>query len=477
MGNPKRKIKNKSMKRKITIPFLIILILIPVISLGAMNIFMRRYIYNGIQEQLYHTVNTTRVIIKKELSEIIYETDAEKIEKSIDNLNRVLMASTTTLNTQLMLFDHNGDVIYPSNYEHSFMTPEIISKLQLELAEFNIREMFEIRTDENHVGVMGYRLTELPISNIPYIVFVSSMDVADPLFATLNTILITVMLAGTFIGALLASKIAGRVSKPLHELTIASRDISERKEYNHKAQTDISEIVHLNDSISEMSKKLNIYHNAQKSFLQNASHEIKTPLMSIQGYAEGIEKGMLKDSEKAAKIIKEESIRLNEIINDLLTISRIENLNYSPEFKTGEINGIVKEYVKKASGMAIKEKKSIKFDPSPEDIDIRYNETLLSRCIINIVGNAVRYARECVEVTVKKQKEFAVIEIRDDGEGINPEDVEHIFERFYKGKGGQQGLGLAIAKSAATAMGGDILAENTDSGALFKIFIPVHTNK
>ena len=196
-----------------------------------------------------------------------------------------------------------------------------------------------------------------------------------------------------------------------------------------------------------MSKRLTDLDKAQKLFLQNASHEIRTPLMSIQGYAEGISKGIFSDTTKSADIICVESKRLNQLVDELLTLSRIENNTDESEFYVLNLSDVMKEVVQKIEGYALREQKKINVMLPPDVIMIKANDALLSQAMINIISN---------------------------GDGIPVQDLPHIFDRFYKGKNGNFGLGLAIVKSAILSLKGSIRAYN-ENGAVFEIKFQVIT--
>ena len=196
-----------------------------------------------------------------------------------------------------------------------------------------------------------------------------------------------------------------------------------------------------------MSKRLTDLDKAQKLFLQNASHEIRTPLMSIQGYAEGISKGIFSDTTKTADIICEESKRLNQLVDELLTLSRIENNTDESEFYVLNLSDVMKEVVQKIEGYALRVLKKINVMLPPDVIMIKANDALLSQAMINIISN---------------------------GDGIPVQDLPHIFDRFYKGKNGNFGLGLAIVKSAILSLKGSIRAYN-ENGAVFEIKFQVIT--
>jgi len=222
-----------------------------------------------------------------------------------------------------------------------------------------------------------------------------------------------------------------------------------------------------------MSNRIETYDKAQKSFLQNASHELKTPLMSIQGYAEAIENGIIPDVKSAAIIIKNESKKLDQLLTELLILSRIDNQNYELELKKTSLNEIMKEYIARLEGIALKVKKKINYIPPVQQFEIPFDESLFTQIFMNVANNALRYAKETVTISISKSGDNAVIEIQDDGPGINSKDLPYLFERFYKGEGGQFGLGLAIANSATQAMKGTIKALNTDKGAKFEITLPI----
>lgn len=465
----------KSIKSKILLPFVLTLTITPLITLMVFNIYFRSYIDNGVVKQLQNTVKTTKVLIKSELSQTIYETDQDKITKSITNLNKILRTSKIALNTELLLFKETGEMIYPTSYENTFLNQTLIGNIRDKLTNIDSNEVIHIGLEGQRYSITGYRLTEIPIKNIPYIVFISSMDESDPVFMTINVVLLSVMLFGILIGILVSFRIAKSVETPLKELCYVANMIGEREKFELHQKTNISEINQLSDSIIKMGDKIEIYDNAQKAFLQNSSHELKTPLMSIQGYAEGIENAIFPDPKMAGTVIKEESQKLDRLISQLLMLSRIDNQNYLESLEKHNLNDVIKDYRQRCEGLALKSKKFIIFNDSSDNLIIWYNESLFTQCFMNVVSNAIRYAKETITIDVFKENETAIIYVTDDGVGISQEDISHVFDRFYKGQNGQSGLGLAIAKASIIAMKGAINAQNTDSGARFVLTFPIAT--
>ena len=197
--------------------------------------------------------------------------------------------------------------------------------------------------------------------------------------------------------------------------------------------------------------------------------------MSIQGYAEGISKGIFSDTKKTSDIIVEESKRLNTLVEELLTLSRIDNNSYKKEFEVLNLSELIQECVSRINGYATKENKELNLSIECENLLVNIDDTLLIQAVINVISNCIKYAKSKVDIYTFKKDNNAIIKISDDGNGFSPHDLPHIFERFYKGKQGNFGLGLSIAKSSVEYMNGDISPYN-ENGAVFEISIPLYSN-
>ena len=463
----------RGMKTSLLIPFSTVLLIIVAINVLAFRYFVKRYVHDGIREQLVYTATGSKVLIKKEIAEVLFEEDTTKIATVLQELNRILRSAKTNLNVELMLFSETGEMIYPSDTAGTFLDEELIRGIRETLKELDDIHPRTISSDAVDAAVVGYRLTELPISNIPYVVFASSLDVADGVRNTVTGMMVLLLALAGIAGIVLISRLADRVVDPVRNLSDAARRIGERRRFVPGPESNIREIDHLTASIHEMSDRIDSYDNAQRAFLQNASHELRTPLMSIQGYAEGIEKGLFPDPAKAGAIIGEESRKLNKLLAELLMLSRIENRNYEAAPDKAVLNDFIREYAHTLEGLALKGGRTVEYHLCDEPLTVLYNETLFGQCFMNVAGNAIRYSEHRVTISVYREDRSAVIAVEDDGKGVDPGDLPHLFERFYKGPGGQFGLGLAIAKTAIEAMGGDIRAMNGARGARFLIRIPL----
>lgn len=192
-------------------------------------------------------------------------------------------------------------------------------------------------------------------------------------------------------------------------------------------------------------KQLDDSDRKMKQFFQNVSHELKTPIMSIQGYAEGIEQGLIQDTEKAARVILSESDRMTGMVNEILELSKLESGTIQANFTQTDVSQVLYECLERLEPLAKKE--GIFFDVDVEDsVVLSCDSDLIEKVFLNILTNALRYANETIEISLHTVKNMVKISILDDGNGLTEEDAKHIFERFYRGKKGCSGVGLALAK-------------------------------
>lgn len=299
------------------------------------------------------------------------------------------------------------------------------------------------------------------------VIYISNNIFARNLMWVMDIALLLILVSTSILGLIFIKKLSKTISSPLSVLTESALQIEKGNYITIEENTSSTEIYSLIGQINKMSRSLENYDDVQKKFLQDASHELKTPLMSIQGYAEGIENEVFSNPKEIACHITEESKRLNRLVEQLLTLSRIENENYSNNFEIINIADISKDYVQRLEGLAMKSNKKIELI-SDDEVYVNIDEDLMAQIFTNIISNGLKYAKTKVCVNIKKIDGFAVITFIDDGEGILEKDLPHVFDRFYKGKNGNYGLGLAISKTAVKYMKGKISAYNED-GAAFKI--------
>jgi len=225
--------------------------------------------------------------------------------------------------------------------------------------------------------------------------------------------------------------------------------------------------------------------NTRRDFVANVSHELKTPITSIKGFVETLLAGALKEPDNAEnflKIVAKQAERLNEIIDDLLTLSRIEqDAERRQIFLTGQkIKRTLQSAVQVCEAKAAAKKIALELN-CPEDLRAQINPPLLEQALVNLVDNAVKFSEPGKVVRVEAQREGSqvIIRVRDQGPGISPEHLPRVFERFYRidagrsRKVGGSGLGLAIVKHIALAHGGNVtVTSSPGQETVFSLYVP-----
>ncbi len=231
------------------------------------------------------------------------------------------------------------------------------------------------------------------------------------------------------------------------------------------------------EDITDM-KKL---EKMRSQFVANVSHELKTPLTSIKGFSETLK--YVEDEETRNKfldIINEESERLTRLINDILSLSAIEQTRVSKRERILVVKEMEKIY-SLLSPRADSRKITLVFDQK-EDLVIRGNRDQFKQMILNLADNALKYTKEngTVTLSLERSEDFALITVKDTGEGIPKKHLDRIFERFYRVDKsrdrvmGGTGLGLAIVKHIVLSFDGTISVESVvQKGTIFKIYLPL----
>jgi len=220
-------------------------------------------------------------------------------------------------------------------------------------------------------------------------------------------------------------------------------------------------------------------------FVANVSHELKTPLTSIKGYAETLRRGALEDVDSRDKFldrIEANADRLNALISDLLALSRLEKTSNDLNWEVFDTEHFIEKLDSTFMPSLTRKKQSLNFDFKSPRLEGDRNK--LEQVFTNLIDNAVRYTPEGSHFHVKQTTDdkFWYFEVSDNGPGISSEHLPRIFERFYRiasdrnRESGGTGLGLAIVKHAVAVHGGSINVESTiGKGTKFHIQIPRHS--
>lgn len=452
----------KKIGSKLLFTYMIILMVAFAATDVTFQLLSRNYLINSTKQQL----KTEGQEIAKILSTAPLQ--AQNINEKIAVVRRTVKTAGRLIDADIIVTNKEGKVIFKS-------LENIDKKLAALIA------------DQGNRTVRGYVSQRVPIMNKSgdakgYILLFTQVKNVYALNRLMRgTQLISFAVAGifAFIMGLLFEK---RLTGPLKILMNKIENLSTEKSLRQKAETDPvdveiktgDEIEELDLCFREMIERLKHFDAQQIRFLQNTSHELKTPLMSIQGYAEAIKDGVVEgaEAEESLGIIIEQCQRLKKTVEEITYLTKLENADESFVFENIRLSDIIEKAIR--SMKPLTGEKSIRLVVLPEIQSTgMYDEEKLTRAVLNILSNAVRYAEKQIEMRIEDGKEWVRIVISDDGPGLKAGEAEKVFDRFYKGEKGHTGIGLAIAKAVAEGHGGSIKAHNGyENGAVFEMKLP-----
>lgn len=266
---------------------------------------------------------------------------------------------------------------------------------------------------------------------------------------------------------LLSLFITKRLIQPLMNLKQELKKVKERHFTEVRLIEAGGEIGAVAQTVYEMAGELHRFNQVQKQFFQNASHELKTPLMSIAGYAEGIRDGIFEGEglRKGLDVILGESGRLGKLVTEMTLLAKLDSEEdiFKPERVS--LNELMTETEERVNPLMVKKGLSLIITcPENKELFIMADRDKLLQALLNVVTNASRYARTCIEVQASVDKGKITLTVTDDGPGFPQELLPTLFHRFVKGKDGESGLGLAIARAIVERCGGLMQAANGQEG-------------
>lgn len=270
------------------------------------------------------------------------------------------------------------------------------------------------------------------------------------------------------LSALLARLLSRQMVSRLEPLAAASRSLAAGDMTARVPDLEDPELDEVANAFNEMAGELETSQEREREFILGVGHDLRTPLTTIRGYAEALELGRFDedDIQRIGAVLGVQSRQLSRLIEDLSTLARLEQAEFSLREETVDVGAHVTEIVegfrRRAEGVGV----SIEVDAEP-GVEIETDPDRLGQIAQNLVENALRYTPEMgtVSVRVASDRTAAVVEVSDTGTGIAAEDLPHIFDRHYVGshrtvrKEGS-GLGLSIVKGLVDRMGGDVEAES-----------------
>jgi two-component system OmpR family sensor kinase len=320
-------------------------------------------------------------------------------------------------------------------------------------------------------------------------------QVYRPVRLALGDLLPRLMWAGVIALALsiaVAALVAYSVARPLDRIARAAEEIASG---NYEQQLDISspiEVARLATSFNSMARQVQSTLQSQQDLVANVSHELKTPLTSIQGFSQALVDGTAGDEpsrQRAATIIHEEAGRMRRLVDELLDLARLEARQVTLAREPVDVGELVRANVTRFAPQAEQMGVQLEAEISPFLPTVVGDADRLEQVFGNLIDNALKHAQNAsgdgrVMLRAEQQDHLVICSVADNGPGIPPEELPRIFERFYQvdksraRRGSGAGLGLAIVREIVQAHGGRIRAESVEGlGTRFTIELPKQADK
>lgn len=273
------------------------------------------------------------------------------------------------------------------------------------------------------------------------------------------------------------------LERKLNKLTEGIKAVSEG-DFTKRLDADkLAPFTDVAKDFNKMAEDLSGVETFRSDFIKDFSHEFKTPIVSIKGFADLLLEGGLTGEEQREylSIIAEESGRLSHLSEQTLLMSKLDSQTIITDKTEYDLAEQIRQNIILLSPQW--EAKKLNPDITLESMKFYGNKDLTSHIWINIVNNAIKFTPEGgrIKVTGKKIGDDLTVQIEDNGIGMNPEELKNVFIRFYQGDSSHRaaglGLGLSIAKKIALLSGGDIVASSTKGvGTVFTVTLPVAKN-
>ncbi|MBP5198292.1 MAG: HAMP domain-containing protein [Lachnospiraceae bacterium] len=477
---------------KIQFPLIFIGLMIGTILLC---IFMNVYLL-----EKYYTGKKTAIIMDA-YEGIKDATRQEDYDGTVlaERLNNICSTNNITIavmdaNSNMMFVSRNGGMILEKRLMNRIFgrTNESVDTKTLETGEDY--ELLRTSYDGNDfIEIYGR------INNTVSFLMSTPVESIRESAAIANRFFIYVGLFATFVGALIMVLVSKKITKPILELS----DISEKMVrldfdalYTGKSQNEIgllgSNINKLSHSLEQSISDLKTANNElkkdierkeeidemRKDFLANVSHELKTPIALIQGYAEGLKEGINDDDPDSRNfycdVIMDEASKMNNMVRKLLTLNQLEFGNDIVNMERFDIVDLIKNYLQSAEILTQDKGITVNFTGA-EPVFVWGDEFRVEEVVTNYFSNAVNHCEgeKIIDINIEKENGKAKVTVFNTGSPIPEDSIDHIWEKFYKvdkartREYGGSGVGLSIVKAIMESMNGRYGVQNFNNGVMF----------
>ena len=473
--------KTKKIFSKIFWPVVQIVVLFAIATFLINYFSIDRFVKDNAKERLEEAYN-----------DVVSQIDDFKISgESVFVLKPSEHLVNQSNNTQVYVFDK--DYAEVSLFDNNiYIDRDMLSFLSSLLSDYELDEGTLTNITFNGKEYIANTYVTSDILNIKekYFVVIQELTGKSNLLRESSRRLFLIQLVVLVLVILTVYVVAKDLSKPLIKLSKESEDYVIGKGVTISDKNiSTTELESLRQSLSSMQKKIDAETNRKNTIYENVAHDLRTPLVSILGYADGLKSGIIKDKNKACDVILRTGNQLKEMIENILILSRFDNETYKGNNEELSLVDLINEQVEMVKVIDDDKKVVFKNELSDEGLIVS-DRKLLVRIIQNLLSNAIKYAKKKVVVNITGShsppihegshsspiredspvRGRYVISIADDGKGIDEKDLQNIFTRYYKGEDGHFGIGLAVVKSSADYIGAKLTVKSEiNKGTTFEL--------
>ena len=467
------------------------------ISLVAGTILMCLILNSTLLER-YYTNNKINALIRA-YDSINEAANAGDI--TTDEFDIELQKICGKYNINVLVADSDSETVKTSMSDPNFVIKHLLNNIIMgvdpegvlrETDSYKMQIVTDVRTQTEYIEMWG-------VLDTGYLFMIrSALEGIRDSVAISNQFLTYVGVVAIGVSALLVVWLTNRITKPIRELT----DISERmkhldfdakytgndkteiavlgrniNELSETLETTISELKTANNELLKDIERKEQIDEMRKEFLSNVSHELKTPIALIQGYAEGLKEGINDDAESRefyCDVIMDETAKMNTMVKSLLTLNQLEFGNEIVNMERFDIAALIRNYIASADILIKQKDLSVRMEECGE-VYVWGDEFKVEEVFINYFTNAMNYAQgdKIIDIKLRREQNRVRISVFNTGNPIPEDSVQHIWEKFYKvdkartREYGGSGIGLSIVKVIMESMNQQYGVINYDNGVEF----------
>ncbi len=445
-------------------------ILVTLFTMVILTMVITNVVSNYVEEDIKKDIIEDNQRLTKWLSYneflIYYENDLYVFLSDYkDKVKLPTINAVFNMNSYPQLLD-----IAPSKIKEKFTEDKINHLLNQELGDvYSTRineKLYLAYNDSVQVNIEGHEYTLLVVTLL-------SNELMDQITMDILKVLILVVTIISILFIVFIRYNERMITKPVKVLLNTTEKIG-KKNFDEKADIRTGdEFQTLAVAINNMADSLKKQDIEQKKFYENISHEIKTPLTVISGYAQGIKTNIFQDSNKALDTIIVECEGLKKQLEDFIYLSKLDTVNESYYLEKASLNELIINALEKLDSLIIINEIDIIFDPKA-DVVLSVDKEKISRVLTNILSNCIKYTKDTIFINTENKGGCIKVEISDNGNGFSKDLLENPFSRTIVGEKEGSGIGLSIIKKVVDGHKGKIVLKNKEEGgAIYIMELPV----